>query len=55
VALKFLSKDLLCAEEAKARFVQEAKAASPLNYPNITAIYQIDEAESECSIYVEHV
>jgi len=55
VALKFLSRHLLCDEEAKARFVQEARAASPLNYPNITAIYEIDEVESECSICMELV
>ncbi len=55
VALKFLPKPLLCDEEAKTRFVHEAKAASALNHPNITTIYEIDEVESECSIYMEHV
>jgi len=55
VALKFLPKLLLCDEEAKARLVYEAKAASALNHLNITAIYEIDEVESECLIYMEHV
>jgi len=55
VALKFLSKYLLCDEEAKKRFVHEAKATSAVDHPNITAIYGIDEVESECSIYMEHV
>ena len=50
VALKFLSKNLLCDEEAKARFVQEAKAASALNHQNIATIYETDEAEGECFI-----
>ena len=55
VPLKFLPKHLLCDEEAKTRFVHEAKAASALNHPSITAVYEIDEVESEYSIYREHV
>ena len=55
VALKFLSKDLLCAEEAKLRFVQEAKAASALNHTNIATIYEIDEVEDQCFISMEHI
>jgi len=55
VALKFLSKHLLCDEEGKTRFVHEAKAASAPDHPDITAIYEIDEAESQASIWMEHV
>ena len=55
VALKFLPKHLLCDEEAKTRFVHEAKAASALNHPNITTIHEIDEAEGECFIAMEYV
>ena len=55
VALKFLSKNLLCDEEAKPRFVQEAKAASALDHPNIATIYEIDEAEGECFISMAYV
>jgi len=55
VALKFLPKHLLCDEEAKTRFVHEAKTASVLNHPNITTIYEIDEAEDECFISMEYV
>ncbi len=47
VALKFLPKYLLCDEEAK--------AASALDHPNITAIWEIDEVESECPVYMENV
>lgn len=53
VALKFLAKDLSCNEEAKARFIQEAKAASALNHPNITTIYEMGEADGECFIAME--
>ncbi len=55
VALKFLPKHLLCDEEAKSRFIHEAKAASVLNHTNITTIYEIDEAEGECFISMEYV
>jgi serine/threonine protein kinase len=50
VALKFLPKHLLRDEEAKTRFIHEAKAASALDHPNIAAIYEIGEAEGECFI-----
>ena len=55
VALKFLPEHFLCDEKAKTRFVQEAKAASALNHPNVTTIYEIDEAEGECFISMEYV
>jgi len=55
VALKFLPDHLLCDEEAKKRFVHEAKAASALNHPNITTIHEIDEVERECFICMEYV
>lgn len=55
VALKPLRKHLLCDKEARTRFSHEAKTISVLDHSNITAIYEIDEVESECSIYMEHV
>ncbi len=45
VALKFLPQHLRQAEEEKKRFIQEAKAASALDHPNICNIYEIDETE----------
>ncbi len=53
--MKFLPRHLLCDEEAKTRFVHEAKAASALNHPNITTIYEIDEVEGECFIAMEYI
>jgi serine/threonine protein kinase/lipoprotein NlpI len=55
VALKFLTKYLLCDTEAKARFAHEAKAASALNHPSITTIHEIDEVQGECFICMEYI
>ncbi len=46
VAIKVLHSEAVADPERKRRFVQEAKAASALNHPNIVTIYEIDEAES---------
>lgn len=43
VALKFLAPYLSQAEEAKKRFIHEARAVSALDHPNICNIYEIDE------------
>jgi len=60
VALKILPQDVLGAKSGGSsdrvrRFVQEAKAASALNHPNILTIYEIDEIDSEHFIATEFV
>ena len=47
VALKFLAAHLLNDEEAKARFLREAKAAAGLHHPNICPVYEIAEAQGK--------
>jgi serine/threonine protein kinase/Tfp pilus assembly protein PilF len=60
VALKILPPDVVNPETGVSndrvrRFVQEAKAASALNHPNILTIYEIDEIDAEHFIATEFV
>ena len=50
VALKFLARHMLSNDEAKKRFVREAKAAAALDHPNICTVHEIDEADGETFI-----
>src|ERR1043166_3935059 len=55
VALKFLPHHLTANDAEKARFLQEAKAASSLNHPNVCTIYGIGEADGQQYIEMEYV
>ena len=55
VALKILPADVAANEDRMRRFVQEAKAASALNHPNIITIYEIDQVDSVYFIASEFI
>jgi serine/threonine-protein kinase len=55
VALKILPPELATQHDRMRRFVQEAKAASALNHPNIITIYEIDETASGHFIAIEFI
>jgi len=43
IALKFLPPHMMASDEDRQRFIQEARAASALDHPNICAIHEIDQ------------
>ncbi len=55
VAIKILPPEKVTDPERKRRFIQEAKAASALNHPNIITIHDIDQAEGIDYIAMEYV
>src|SRR3954453_20441841 len=55
VAIKILPADATASPERKRRSVQEAKAASALNHPNIVHIYDVAEADGVQFISMEYV
>jgi serine/threonine protein kinase/tetratricopeptide (TPR) repeat protein len=55
VALKILPVEVASDRSRMNRFVQEAKAASALNHPNILTIYEIDETDSGHLITTEFI
>lgn len=55
VALKFLPEELAAHQNRVKRFIQEAKAASALNHPNILTVYEIGRADDTTFIATEFV
>ena len=55
VALKILPPDIASSQDRMRRFVQEARAASSLNHPNIAHIYEIGESDGTSFIAMEFV
>jgi len=54
-AIKVLPPEKVSDPERKRRFIQEAKAASALNHPNIITIHDIDQADGIDFIAMEYV
>src|SRR5258708_3121883 len=55
VALKILPAEVAADRGRMSRFVQEAKAASALNHPNIITIYEIEQIDSVNFIATEFI
>ena len=55
VALKVLPADVAADRHRMSRFVQEAKAASALNHPDIITIYEIEQIDSVLFIATEFI
>ena len=55
LALKFLPPHLTVKDTDKARFLQEAKAASAINHPNVCIIHDIQEHEDRQFLVMEYV
>jgi serine/threonine protein kinase len=55
VAIKVLPADAVADPERRRRFVQEAKAASALNHPNIIHVYDIGSSDGIDFIAMEYV
>lgn len=55
VAIKLLPPSAAEDDKAKRRLLQEARAASALNHPNIVTIYSIEEADGFAFIAMEYV
>ncbi|MFC1627543.1 protein kinase [Gemmatimonadota bacterium] len=55
VALKTLSQHLSENDEARERFVREAQAASAINHPNITTVFELLEEDDSHYISMEYV
>lgn len=55
VALKILAPQIKNDPDQKRRFIQEAKAASALNHPNIVTVYDIGTVDEVSFIAMEHV
>src|SRR2546426_10237137 len=55
VAIKILPEALASNQQRLQRFIQEAKAASALNHPNILTVHEIGQTESTHFIATEYI
>ncbi|UCF69363.1 MAG: protein kinase [Acidobacteriota bacterium] len=54
-AIKVLSADLAWDEEARARFLQEARVMATLDHPNVVRIYSVGKSEGRLYLAMEYI
>jgi serine/threonine protein kinase len=55
VAIKFLPTNSVASEQANRRLLREARAAAPLDHPNICAVYEVGEEDGRSFIVMQYV
>ena len=55
VALKLLPADWTRDPAARTRFLHEAQTAAALNHPNVCTIHEVDEADGQVFLAMEHI
>ena len=55
IALKLLPAEWTRSSKARARFLHEAQTAAALNHPNLCTIHEVDEADGQVFIAMEHI
>jgi serine/threonine protein kinase/Tfp pilus assembly protein PilF len=55
VAIKFLAAHLIDSKTAQTRFLQEARAISALNHPNIAIVYEAGDYEGQAFLALEYL
>jgi len=55
IALKLLPAEWTRSSNARTRFLHEAQTAAALNHPNICTIHEVDEADGQVFIAMEHI
>jgi serine/threonine-protein kinase len=55
VAVKFLQQNSLENEQAKNRFIREARVVARLDHPNICAVYEVDNKDDSTFIVMQYI
>jgi len=55
VALKLLPADWTRNPDSRTRFLHEAQTAAALNHPNVCTIHEVDEADGQVFLAMEHI
>ena len=54
-ALKFLAPELLPQDDARSRFIREARSLSSLSHPHVATVYEVDDVDGKLFIAMEYL